>query len=864
MKTNLKIIVLLTLFAAFFTGCFREDKEVLYISQSSFEVEAVQSNPATMSVTTNLMWSVENSATWLNVSPQKGYGDRELEIFVSPNTSLNSRVASFFIIGEKIRQEVKVTQKGEAPVISLKENGKSVPASETEIDVTVSTNIEYNIVIDQLWVTEITTKTVSEGKHSFLVGKNEELTPRSAKITFSQKNGNVSQVFTVTQAGEDMDIKLLKDTLYFDVKGGYGNVSVSANIPWTATSSHSWVKVVDNIDTKAMKDSTCYFLVEESKSGDVRTAIVVFSRKESSTLELSQTLTVIQDPAPPSISFYPAESVSVPAAGTTNKYVLTVDANFGWTIDLKDNPPASWVNEISWDETSCSFKVDANYDLTPRSTKIVFKQVSGSYSRTYELTQTSSAPSITILPPLDEKPISKDGGEFVLYVESNVSWNFTVDQPWLKVERMTLTKGLEVDALICTVEKSNNSSERTAEISVISGALKQTYTVKQEAGPTQLSASVKKIEVSGEEANVDVTVFSNVEWEYFIPTEYLSWISIATPATKAPFVETGIKVTVIKSTSLKPREGYFVLRQTGSGLNLLKDTVRIYQEGLVPDVHFTPSVESVSGRGGELMLLTDANFPITYDGSNRDWVVLKDYTSQTRYTFTITPTNQTAPRSAVLSFKNTNGEMEVTKTYTLVQRGATVSIADSTVLRTLYVGLNGDLMWDSKWSRERSVAEWYGVKLSSVIDGERRVEELSLPRQGLSGNLENAFFLENGVWKTRIPLEELTYLRVIDLSNNLGLRGELPVNLYKLDALRELNLSNCDFVNTSSGQNIPKEWGEYAGTLSFPYLYSLIVNGNRLSGTIPVEIKNHPNYFDFWKPNQNILPQRGGSPLSEP
>jgi len=221
-------------------------------------------------------------------------------------------------------------------------------------------------------------------------------------------------------------------------------------------------------------------------------------------------------------------------------------------------------------------------------------------------------------------------------------------------------------------------------------------------------------------------------------------------------------------------------------------------------------------------------------------------------------------RTAEVSFKNKDGNF--TFSYTVVQKGATISRADSLVLIRLYTGLSGPV-WRDKWTLSRPVSEWWGVTLSDVITsadpvgkaGELLVTGISLPSNSLLGVLEGGIIID------RIPFEELTYLQQLDLSNNIGLSGRLPENLSKLRYLKELNLSYCTFTNSSSGANIPAEWGGMldATTRCFSLVTVLKLNQNNLSGTIPSAIRNHINWNE-WSALTNILPQRSGVVLTLP
>jgi hypothetical protein len=341
--------------------------------------------------------------------------------------------------------------------------------------------------------------------------------------------------------------------------------------------------------------------------------------------------------------------------------------------------------------------------------------------------------------------------------------------------------------------------------------------------------------------------------------------------TKAALSDSTFLVTAGKNSSILPREGKIAVVRTDVTIS---DTVFVVvkQSGGAPECIITPSKAVMKSTGDELKLTVDANFSavfdkIVYTGGDAPWVDFVSESVKGRiFNFTVKPTNKTVNRTANITFKSEDGTT-YTGSYTIVQKGATITDADSTALLVLYAGLNGPTMWRDKWSRDMPVSGWSGVTLSEPVAGERRVEGLSLAGVGLLGRLENgSFIVELGgryEARTRIPLEALSNLRKIDFSVYLGLGGELPVNMRNLIALRELYLHNCNFINSSSGANIPSEWGgevtiNGVTTVCFPYLEKLKLSNNVLTGIIPVAIKEHPNWSD-WEPSLNILPQRGGA-----
>jgi len=849
MKKNWRITTFLLMFALSMNSCLKGQREELQVSIYSIEIDAVQSTPYTMEITANCLWTIECPVTWLNISPLKALGDRTIEVHASPNTSLTARQTSFFVIGEKgSRQEVKVMQKGETPTIVIKEPDRTLSAKGEEIAVEVSANVEFDITSDVIWITKTGTKAITNSNYYFKVDQNTSLSGRTGKVTFTQKNGSVKQVLTINQQGEAPDILLSKNSLTFNAEGGMDGVEVTANIPWIATPSKSWVRIVE---TKAMEKSSCLFSVEVNTRAEQRDAVIIFSREGA--VDLNRMLNITQLPAAHVIKCTPEAQLNLTAAGsgTNQKYTITVSANFSWSVDYSKT--ASWVTDVIFDETTCSFRTSANVDVADRTTQIVFTQVNGTFTKTYTITQRGADPQINIL-PATISPLPNTGGSDFLFIKANVPWEFSVDQLWLQVERGTISSGGEVtDYLRYTAPKNTNSTTRSAKISLVSERLTRNVTITQEAGVAQLTVSVHTISAPAIETTREIKVTSNVAWT---ASTSVDWIQLKkAPATKGELGDSVFLATITKNSSLASRQAVINIKQTNGNL---REEIEVVQEGAEPAISFNASKTTISGTGDELSIIVSANFPVAYAGVDKNWVRVKtDSIKGYRYNFTIDPTDLTTHRTADITFKNISGALVFTQKYTLVQKGATISVADSLILFDLYRGLSG-AVWKDKWILSNPVTTWAGITLSQVISGERRVTEISLPSSYLLGLLEGGFVV------SRVALERLTYLQKLDLSGNFGLSGGLPVDLYKLQYLKELNLSNCSFNNVS-GRNIPAEWGGITdGNRHFSLLTLLKLNGNMLSGTIPVAVRDHPYWSLYWNPDVNIRPQQGGLFLTVP
>jgi len=164
---------------------------------------------------------------------------------------------------------------------------------------------------------------------------------------------------------------------------------------------------------------------------------------------------------------------------------------------------------------------------------------------------------------------------------------------------------------------------------------------------------------------------------------------------------------------------------------------------------------------------------------------------------------------------------------------------DSLALVAFYNSTGGPNWNNNSGWLTSPVSTWYGV----TVEGDR-VKKIILNSNNLSGTLPST-------------LGQLTALVTLACSNDIGLTGELPPELFQIDSLKQIGIGNCScLVELNFPQNnltglIPPEIGNL-DSLKF-----LDLHDNQLTGSIPPELGNCTNLKELQLNNNNLT---GGLP----
>lgn len=142
-----------------------------------------------------------DSGEWCSVKPESGNAGRVgLIISASVNDETDNRTTSISIKSGTIEKSISVSQ-GRKSVIAFEEDTYAIESEGGSFDVEVNYSVNFDVTIDCDWITRGETRALEKDNITFVVAENPTNEARTGHITFTSKNGTISQKITATQKG---------------------------------------------------------------------------------------------------------------------------------------------------------------------------------------------------------------------------------------------------------------------------------------------------------------------------------------------------------------------------------------------------------------------------------------------------------------------------------------------------------------------------------------------------------------------------------------------------------------------------------------------------------------------------------------
>ena len=195
------LLIVSVLVAACAVSCQKETKvEDAVTIKSNEEIVPVEGGVLSIAINSTVAWTAKASESWVTLSPTSGEaGDATIKASVLKNDTNDSRTATVtFTAGTKTATYTIVQSQLNALVIATTEY--EVPAEGGTVEVKVSANVEYQVIIPDAvdWVENATTRGMTESTVVLKVAPSLDVEARTANINIS--DGTLSSTVKITQA----------------------------------------------------------------------------------------------------------------------------------------------------------------------------------------------------------------------------------------------------------------------------------------------------------------------------------------------------------------------------------------------------------------------------------------------------------------------------------------------------------------------------------------------------------------------------------------------------------------------------------------------------------------------------------------
>ena len=263
----------------------KEDETTFITDSKGNVVVEAEGGEVVVTVTTDIEYSVEipkEAQSWLSVADTRAIRMEKLTFTVADNDTFEERSANVELVDSdgKSLQTIKFLQRASDKVFEIDDEGKYIiEAQGGVIEVDVTTNIEYNVVIPddaQQWISVADTRAIRKEKLTFTVADNDTFEERSANVELVDSKGKSLQTIKFLQRASDKVFEIDdEDKHIIEAQGGVIEVDVTTNIEYDVVipdDAQQWISVAD---TRAeVRNEKLTFTVAANETFEERSADV--------------------------------------------------------------------------------------------------------------------------------------------------------------------------------------------------------------------------------------------------------------------------------------------------------------------------------------------------------------------------------------------------------------------------------------------------------------------------------------------------------------------------------------------------------------------------------------------------------------
>jgi hypothetical protein len=260
------------------------------LSDTIVHLPAMEGSSDSIFITSNNSWEVILDQSWISVNPTSGVGNDTLIFTANANPTIFPRTAQATISTEGIDPKiVAIDQEAGDTVFSVSSTIVNLDNATHRIDsIFVLSNIRWNAVSDQAWLTVTPDMGIGNDVLIFSSAINPEIIPRNATITISAE-GVAPYFISVKQEAGDTIFLISSNTVDLGIEeGSSDSIFLTSNISWEAVSDQSWLTVSPETGTG---NDTLIFVAKANATTSIRSSTVTLT----ATSTFLQSIVITQD-----------------------------------------------------------------------------------------------------------------------------------------------------------------------------------------------------------------------------------------------------------------------------------------------------------------------------------------------------------------------------------------------------------------------------------------------------------------------------------------------------------------------------------------------------------------------------------------
>lgn len=381
------------------------------------------------------------------------------------------------------------------------------PASGEQKTIAIQSKCDWTAECDADWITLNSTRgDAGKSELKITVLTNTSTEKRTAGIRIGNSEYDIAQNITVTQKAFEPNLSPSQSTLRCGTEGDTFEITVQANIGWSATCDAPWITF--SPQSSSSDNTVMNVTVASNSSTTQRDGEIILTNEQYG---IRESIKVVQSDFKPEIK--PSQT-DAGFASRKDSVKVEIAANIPWQASCE----AEWVT-LETSENSLWIKVAASFSTENRETQVVLQNEQYGIKCEIKVVQNAESPFLEIdktrmelFPDFSLETGAQRADNSLVRISGNVPWTAASSEAWV---RPALTENESGEKRIRILAENNYSdSPRTAEITFKNEryGISRTLTVVQQAPLLRFITDNHDLILGAEEQTVTARIEYNINY----------------------------------------------------------------------------------------------------------------------------------------------------------------------------------------------------------------------------------------------------------------------------------------------------------------------------------------------------------------